>query len=302
MYLVSNQFEKGLAYFNSHSELQEYIKKAGLGFFLNHSYGAMYTYVNKLDSAAYYLKLAEPAFEHNATKINRYYFYSTYAYYFRKRGDYDQSIVYWQKARQLSGEMNSLDLLQFSVRNLDSVYQFKGDYKNAHLYNSLSFLYKDSMQKLAKEKDLLSLEIDNENRRKEREAKLKEAEVTRKHNIQYMGIVVAIAAIFVLLVMAGIFRVSKTTIKVLGFFAFIFLFEFIILLADHKIHAWTHGEPWKVMAIKILLIAVLLPLHHWLEEKVIHYLTSQHLLLAKGRNLYDKVFRKKKGEGSLENA
>ncbi|MEI2748753.1 MAG: hypothetical protein V9E88_08355 [Ferruginibacter sp.] len=74
------------------------------------------------------------------------------------------------------------------------------------------------------------------------------------------------------------FKISKGTIKTIGFFAFIFLFEFIILLADNQIHHWTHGEPWKIILIKIGLIAILLPLHHWLEEKVIHHLTNKDLL------------------------
>lgn len=301
LYLFSNQYQKGLDYFESHQELKDYILRGGMDFFLYQGYGTMYTFLDKLDSASYYFKLAEPGFENRATKINKYLFYGNYGFYFRKRGDYDNAILYWQKAKQVGDEVGSIDLQQQAVRNLDSLYQWKGDFKSAHVYTNLYYEYKDSLQKLAKEKDLLSLEIDNENKRKEREARQKEVELTRKHNIQYLGMVVAIAVIFLLLVMAGIFRVSKTTIKVLGFFAFIFLFEFIILLADHKIHAWTHGEPWKVMVIKILLIAMLLPFHHWLEEKVIHYLTSQHLLLAKGRNLYDKLFRKKKGHSSLEN-
>jgi len=61
---------------------------------------------------------------------------------------------------------------------------------------------------------------------KEREAARLEQEKTRRHNIQYMAIIIAIATIFILLVMAGVFSVSKTTIHVLGFFAFIFLVRF----------------------------------------------------------------------------
>lgn len=301
LYLINNQSEKGLAYFRSHGELGTFFKQAGMDFVLYQGYGSLFTFVNKMDSAAYYFKLAEPGFETRSSKANKYWFYGNYAYYFRKIGDYDNSIKYWLKAKELGDEIGSLDLQQQSAQNLDSLYQMKGDYKNAHLYGSLNYQYKDSLQKLSKEKDLLSLEIDNENRRKVREAKEQEAELSRRHNIQYMGMIVAIAAIFILLVMAGIFRVSTSTIKVLGFFAFIFLFEFLILLADHKIHDWTHGEPWKVMLIKIILIAMLLPLHHWLEEKVIHYLTSQKLLQVRGMNLFDRLRRQKKAEFPAEN-
>jgi hypothetical protein len=46
---------------------------------------------------------------------------------------------------------------------------------------------------------------------------------------------------------------------------------------------------------------MLLPLHHWLEEKVIHYLTSQRLLEVRGKHLVDKWFRRKKGPVVAEN-
>jgi hypothetical protein len=47
------------------------------------------------------------------------------------------------------------------------------------------------------------------------------------------------------------------------------------LLADKPIQAWTAEEPWKVLMIKIVLGAGLVPLHHWLEHKVIHYLSGR---------------------------
>jgi len=206
-----------------------------------------------------------------------------------------------QKAKSIGEQLRSLELQEHAVNNLDSLYQWKGDFKNAFLYNSMYHQLKDSLQKLSKEKDVLSLEIDNENKRKDREAKKIEEEVRRKRNIQYMAITITIAAVFILMVMAGAFSVSRTTIKIMGFFAFIFFFEFIILLCDNQIHDWTGGEPWKVLAIKIGLIAVLLPLHHWLEEKVTHYLATQELLRVKGRGIVGKFFKKKDADLPMGN-
>ncbi len=137
------------------------------------------------------------------------------------------------------------------------------------------------------------MELADEQQRQERIAKEKAAALQRKHNVQYMGIAVAIAIVFLLLVLLGIFHVSATTIRVLGFFAFIFLFEFIILIADAKIHHWTHGEPLPILGIKIVLIAVLLPLHHWLEHKVVNYLASKRMILPSGKSFWTKVLAKR---------
>jgi tetratricopeptide (TPR) repeat protein len=301
MYMNSQQYQKGLDYFNAHPEVGDYLVKSGLGYLLDNAYGAMYTVTNSLDSAAARLQRAEPEFEAKANQLNRFYFYTNYATYYKARKNYDKAIEYWLKARVAGDQLGSLEIQQVAATNLDSFYQWKGDYKNAHLYSTQYTKLKDSVEKLSRDKDLLGLEIDNENRRKEREAARAEAEKNRRYNIQYMGIIVAIATIFILLVMAGVFSVSKTTIQVLGFFAFIFLFEFIILLADNQIHHWTHGEPWKVLAIKIALIAMLLPLHHWMEKKVIHYLTSHKKLKVKGRGIMGKWFGKKDADLPLSN-
>lgn len=90
--------------------------------------------------------------------------------------------------------------------------------------------------------------------------------------IQYKGITAGLAFVFMLLVLPGVFSSSTAIIRGLSFFAFIFLFEFLILLFDNAIHELTHGEPWKVLSIKIGLIAMLLPLHHYVEHKVVHHL------------------------------
>jgi tetratricopeptide (TPR) repeat protein len=301
LYLFSQQYQKGLEYFNAHPAVSDFMRQAGFDYYIDQAYGSMYTFMNKLDSGGYYLKKAEPYFERGATKNNKCWFYANVALYYRKKNDFDNAILYWDKSKKLGEEIGSLNILQAAAQNLDTLYQLKGDYKNAHLYNSLYHQYKDSLQQLAKEKDMMTLEIDNENKRKEREIKLQQEETRRRHNIQYMAITIAIAGIFILLVMAGVFSVSRTTIKILGFFAFIFLFEFIILIADNMIHAFTHGEPWKIMIIKIALIAILLPLHHWLEEKVIHYLTNQELLRMKGKGLWGKWFKKKDADLPIGN-
>jgi hypothetical protein len=89
---------------------------------------------------------------------------------------------------------------------------------------------------------------------------------------------IGILTVFVILIMLGSLKVPEWIIRMLGFFSFIFLFEFIILLADQQIHEITHGEPWKVLLIKIFLIAILLPLHHGIEKRVIAYLLNHRLL------------------------
>ena len=101
-----------------------------------------------------------------------------------------------------------------------------------------------------------------------------------------MGITAVIATVFIILVLLGVFKMSPAIIRGLGLLTF-FLFEFIVLLLDDQIQEITHGEPWKVLAVKIFIISMLLPLHHWLEKKMLHYLTF------KAHMIKSKLFNKK---------
>lgn len=275
MYFAGDQLAKGLQYLNSHQQLLDFFNSSHLNFFLDQGYAGIYAEMGKYDSAAYFYKKAEPEIVQHTNRFLQCNFYLQIGRYYRKIKNYPQSIAYYLKANQLGETIKDLNMLEKSSKNLDSVYTEAGDYKNAYHYNSLYNLYKDSIKTLAKETDLLKLEVDNDNKRRERLAKEEEENMLHRHNVQYMGITAGIASLFIVMVMMGFFVVSPRTIRALGFFSFIFLFEFVILLADKQIHEWTHGEPWKILFIKIALAAILLPLHHWLEHKVIHYLTTR---------------------------
>jgi hypothetical protein len=292
-YFSNNQIAKGLAYMNTKPELKQFMKKAGLQHFIYQAYGMAYVEMGKLDSGFYYLKKAEPDFEKNANIFNKHSFYNNLSTYYKKKGDLKTALSYELRSKAIADEMGNIEFQKEDALSLDSIYQKLGDFRNAYIFNQKYQHAKDSLEKLSAQKELMVLEVENENQRKEREAIAAIETVRLKHNIQYMGITIAIAGVFVFLVMLGIFSVSEETIRVLGFFAFIFLFEFIILLADNQIHHWTHGEPWKVLAIKIGLISLLLPFHHYLEKKVIGYLTSKKMFELNAQSLRAKFSSKK---------
>jgi len=282
MYFSGDQYAKGISYLNEHKELLDFLNKAGLRFFSDEAYGFAYTNIKRFDSAYYYFKRAEPDIEKKGSLFMKDEFYEKFGDYYRKKGENGKAVAYYLKAREIGEATRNLGILQKSTAVLDSLYGQAGDYKSAYFYNTEYNKYTDSIKTLSKETDLLKLEVDNDNRRRDRLAKEEEENVQHRHNVQYMGFTVGLVGLFVSLVMMGFFVVSPRTIQALGFFSFIFLFEFIILLADKQIHEATQGEPWKVLLIKVFLAAILLPLHHWLEHKVIHYLTSRRKISPAG--------------------
>jgi tetratricopeptide (TPR) repeat protein len=292
-YLASNQPQKALNYFNEHPQLKQFLVTVNFGHFVDQSYAYIYAQLGNYDSAKYYYNKVAPFFEQGVNTGNLYSYYYQLGILYKKTKEYDKSLEYLLKAQKVAEGMGQLETKHYVVTELDSLYQLKGDYKQAFVYASLAHTYKDSIDKLGKEKDLLQIEVADEQQRQDRLAKEQQEKKRKRHNIQYMLITIGITSLFILMVMMGMFKVSVSTIKMVGFFTFIMFFEFIFLIFKKNIYSLTQGEPWKDLAFMILLAAILLPLHHWLEHKVIHYLTTHNRLTDSGKGLMDRLFKKK---------
>ena len=289
-YFNSSDPEKGFDYLARHPQLMDFIRQYGIEYQVNKLYAALEDSRKKYDSALHYLRIAEP-FELGQKNnfSEKYSFCMQMAAVLKEQGRRQDQRKYLLLAKSYADSSQNLYFQRDVAQELDSVYMALGDYRNAALYLSTFNVYRDSLETLSKQKDLLNIEIENANKRAELQ-KAEEEEATRaRNNLEYMGITAAIATVFIILVLLGVFRISPGVIRALGFFAFIFLFEFIVLLLDAQIHEITHGEPWKVLGVKIIIIALLLPLHHWLEERMMHYLT------AKAHTIRSKIFSHKNG-------
>jgi tetratricopeptide (TPR) repeat protein len=293
-YLTANQPQKALDYFNEHPQLRKFLETLNFGYFIDQSYGYIHAQIGNYDSAKYYYAKVAPFFENDVNISNKYSYFYQLGLVYKKTGEHDKSIDFFLKAKELADRIGEMENMRNVSVELDSLYQVKGDYKQAFYFLTLHNKYKDSLDKLGKEKDLMQIEVADEQQRQERIDKEKAESKRKRHNIQYMLIIIGITSLFVLMVMMGMFKVSATTIKMIGFFTFLMFFEFIFLIFKKNIYGFTNGEPWKDLAFMILLAAILLPLHHWLEHKVIHYLTSHNRLTSSGEGLMNRVLKRKK--------
>jgi hypothetical protein len=279
---------KGFAYMAQHPELMEFIRKFGIEYQVNKLYAVLESTKNKYDSALYYLNLALP-FEYGqkGNFSEKYEFAEQVAGVYQDMHKYPEEYKTLLLANKFADSSQNIYFKKEVVLNLDSVSYLLGNYKISQQYLSQYNLYRDSIESLSKQKDLLSIEIQNANKMAEQQKKDEEEKRRTRNNIEYMGITAVIATVFIILVALGVFKISPAIIRALGFFAFIFLFEFIVLLLDDQIQILTNGEPWKVLVVKIFIISLLLPLHHWLEKKMTHYLTY------KAHTIKSKIFNKK---------
>jgi hypothetical protein len=230
------------------------------------------------DSALYYFNKARAILQDNPNKVLRSNFFSRFGQFYLRQGMTDKAIEKFSQSYELASEASYFDYMLSASRELEVLYAGKKDYNNAYHYAILNRALSDSLNNMSKKDQLLIMEIDHETRQRDLAAEQEKQSTIRRHYLQYNAIIIIIIGVFIVLLMLGSLKVSEWIIKMLGFFSFIFLFEFIVLIADHKIHEVTQGEPWKILLIKIFLIGTLLPFHHWIEKRVVSFLLNPALI------------------------
>ncbi|HUS02676.1 MAG TPA: hypothetical protein VMY77_13150 [Chitinophagaceae bacterium] len=290
--VVKKNSDKALQYFESEPEVKESFINPGIGnYYL--TVGHIYYFSNKFDSALAYYKLAEYDFVKNFDEKRVRSLFQYIADSYNKLNDIPNAIAYYYRALALSKKTNDIKSLAPISGHLSELYQQQGEYKDAYEYAMLSKKYSDSLETLSKARDIALLDIERENRRHEDELRQLAIKQNSKRDVQYMLITISLLIVFVGMLVIGMFPISKLAIKILGYIFFISLFEFIVLVIDTFLHRITHGEPLKIWLIKIVLIAMLVPLQHFLEHRLIQFLASRKLLEARSKLSLKKLSLKK---------
>jgi tetratricopeptide (TPR) repeat protein len=271
--LYLNQYPEELSYL-SHQQPMTYLRLMSI--FSEHR--------GDIDSAHYHLRQASLLAENHPNKVMVSNFNIRYGEFLTRHGFITEALPMFHAAYELALQTNYLEFALKASTSLKDLYTRTGNYKEALYFAEQVKLIADSVVQMNRNDEMLALEIQNTAQILKMAKEEEMQKTVRRNNLQYSLILILILTSFVILLMLGSYKVSATLIHGLGFISFIFLFEFIILLADFKIHHLTHGEPLKMLGIKIILIAFLLPLHHWLEKRVIHYLVHKRIILFRSRS------------------
>lgn len=293
---------KALQFLAANEDLRLYFTNQGL---MNYNIGAAYQYSGRYDSAVYYYLKDEAVFLIRFSPAQQQGYYKEIAESYRGLNRPDSAVAYFEKAfalGKLTGGVTPNDTVASSLAQL---YAQKGAYDKAYYYSNVWMNYARDLSGAAEQRELTLLEIDREARQHAVDLEERSKDDLRRHNLQYTGISLGIVFLFVLMILLGMFPVSRTGIRLLNFVSFICLFEFILLLIDKWMHEFTHGEPLRIWLAKIVIIALLLPVHHTLEHVMIKFLASEKLqrfrkIISTPRFFHFSKKSQDKLEGNLE--
>ena len=255
--------------------------------------GNIYKYAGNYDSALSCFREVEQhilAANSPGVDLDTYTIADTYF----QNGESVKAMEYYKKTYDKAEKLNQQELLNSVSLRLAKLSADKGNYELAYFYSGRADSIESILQGKSSKEDIALLEIDREKKKGDIDRLEIEHEISRKNNLQIMAITILITLFFAFMLFVGMFEVSKTTIKTMGYFAFISLFEFIVLLLDHPIISITQGQPLKLWLIKIGLIAMLVPVQHYMEKSLISFLQSRQLLEARRKFSLKEWWKKTK--------
>ncbi|MEO5500001.1 MAG: hypothetical protein ABIR31_01045, partial [Ginsengibacter sp.] len=287
-YLIEKNEKKSLQYLENEPDLKQSFLNNGFGNYYQ-AKGNCFFYSGNADSALVYYKMAEPEIAKKFDlKLSRN-ILEQIADSYSETKNYAMAISYHLRTLKLSNQMNDAAGIASISGKLSGLYAKQNDFKNAFNYTQQRYRFTDSLNQLSKGNDIALLAVERENKKHQQELLLAEKFVNNRRNIQYMAITVSLVVIFFIMLFIGSFPVSRLTVKLMGYFFFISLFEFIVLLIDNLFltHA-THNQPLIIWLIKIGLIGLLVPLQHFLETHLIRLLASKKLIEARTKFSFKK--------------
>ncbi len=297
-FVVEHDKNKAIYYLEHEPDLKQSYLNAGIEKYYE-TLGNIYVYTNEPDSALYYQKLALPFFEKNFDPQPRQYIYEQIALAYSLKNDRPMAINFFLKALDISKRINTIYTAEY-LHNLSDLYAKENDFKNAYMYAKEATNYKDSSKKLSRDRDITLMKVNRENRKHEAELMQQQKIENSTRNIQYMAITIVIVIVFFIMLLIGTFPVSKLTVRMMGYFFFISLFEFIVLLIDNLFLTHVvHNQPLKLWLIKIVLIGMLAPFQHFLEKNLIGLLASRKLVVARSKISIKKWWPKLKKPAKL---
>ena len=236
--------------------------------------GVYYFNTGKFDSALVYhqlsmdLRIKNDISDGQATSSARL----ADIYYIDK--DFEKAQLLAEDGLKKGRETGHLVAIELNSSILSRIYEAQGKgIKSLEMYK-LYVQMKDSINNEQNTKAVIhqqtqyefeKAQIVKENEAKE-QARLEVEETSRRNNLQYSLIFLGILVLFVAILMLGFIKVSPNVAEGLIFFAFLILFEFVLVFTEPYLEQYTNGEPMYNLLANSVLALLIFPVHAILEK------------------------------------
>lgn len=179
-----------------------------------------------------------------------------------------------KKAYETHLKENDFLEIQNSASVLKNIYKKKNEGIKALEMYEMEIKMRDSLKNedflKAATKEKSRLEFEKQQllaQYQEKEAARIEAEkIEQRNTLQYSGIGVGVFLLFGLVFFLGRIQLPKWAIELSVFLPFLIFFEFLLVITDSKVDAWSGGEPAVKLLLNVVMAAAIFPLHSFFER------------------------------------
>lgn len=175
---------------------------------------------------------------------------------------------------------------------LRKIYTRAGVKDSIIYYAQLQIDYKDSVSSQQKQSEFQNITFSQQLREIDEQAKIQEAKEQRKHNLQYAVIALGIVSLIILfLLLSRSIIVNEKWVRFFGVIGLLVVFEFLNLLLHPWLEKITNHTPVLMLMALVCIAALLVPLHHRLENWAKKTLVEKNkqIRLAAAKKTIDKL-------------
>jgi len=235
-------------------------------------------YKKDMNEAKSHYQKTEALLNTNGNPIFQSNFYKRYGEFLLRNNEIAEAKEAFLNSYELARQSAFDDFIFESSAYIDSMSSMLGHFEEAYHFSKIHYELQKKQNEKLMAKDFLLMEIRNEAKRMELEQQKAEESRKKKFNLQYMLITISITILMLLFFAFSHMKVPVWAVKGSGFLGILMIFEFIILILDQEIHHITHGAPFWIFVIKVIILFVLFPLHHVIEHSLINYMLKHKLV------------------------
>jgi tetratricopeptide (TPR) repeat protein len=175
---------------------------------------------------------------------------------------------------------------------LRKIYDHDLNKDSAYYYAVMQINYKDSVNNQKRIAEFQNLTFAQQLREIDEQAKVEQAKEQRRQNIEYAAMaLVLVVFIMLFLLLSRSVIVNTRMIEMVGVIGLLIVFEFINLVVHPYFVTFTNDSPILMLLILVLIAAVIVPMHHKLEDWIKHRLVEKNkaIRLAAAKRTIEKL-------------
>jgi hypothetical protein len=256
------------------------------------AYGQVYEFLKEPELVNYYYRKGLRFCDSLNLKLSRLNILRVYSRYLYDHGQNGTAKKYAILAYANGKTTGSKKGIIEATDLLYHIYDRQKDEDSAFFYLRANHLYQDSLQQEQKTGQLQVIIVNQQIKETEQNAKALQDAEQRKHNIQYAAM--ALGLIFlttIFLLLSRTIVVNTRLIEIVGVIGLLIVFEFMYLVLHPFLSTLTHDSPFLMLLILVFIAAIIVPLHHWLEDWIKHKLVEKNkaIRLAAAKRTIEKL-------------